>query len=125
MEMQFQESFTPKRKEALVRQLTDEFVVYEKETQHAHCLNKTAGDVWLLCDGKTTIAEMTQKFGSEAVYMSLQRLEKAGLLEAGLPASEAANLARRDMMRKVGIAAAIAIPVIFSVSVPTPAQAAS
>lgn len=128
MDLKSAELALPKRKEATVRELTDEFIVYDKKTEHAHCLNKTAWDVWQLCDGKTTVAEMIQKLGpgsDEPVWLSLGRLEKAGLLENAPVRSQEANLARRDAVRKLGIAAAIALPVIVSVLVPTPAQAIS
>jgi len=118
---------TPKRKEAIVRQVAGEFIVYDKPTEHAHCLNKTAWDVWQLCDGKTTVAAMIQNLGpgsDEPVWLSLERLEKAGLLEHA-PAAEAINRARRNTVKKLGVAAAIAFPVIVSVLVPTPAQAQS
>ena len=118
----------PKRKEAIVRQLTDEFIIYDKKTEHAHCLNKTAWDVWQLCDGQTSVAGIIQELGpgSEGpVWASLERLGKAGLLENVPVMSEEANLARRAAIRKLGIAAAIALPVIVSVLVPTPAQAVS
>ena len=118
----------PKRKDAIIRQVTNEFIIYDKKTEHAHCLNRTAWDVWQLCDGKTTVAEMIQQLGAgsdEPVWLSLARLEKAGLLEKDPAMSESANLDRRDAVRKLGIAAAIALPVIISVLVPTPAQAQS
>lgn len=128
MDLKSAELALPKRKEATVRQLTDEFIIYDKKTEHAHCLNKTAWDVWQLCDGKTTVAEIIQKIGpgnDEPVWLSLSRLEKAGLLENAPAISEEANSARREAIRKLGIAAAIAFPVIVSVLVPTPAQAQS
>jgi hypothetical protein len=128
MHLQSQESVMPKRKEAMVRQLADEFVVYDQQSKRAHCLNQTAGEVWGLCDGRTSIGAMIQKLGTDkrtAVWMALEEIEKAGLLENPLAESEEADLARRNMIRKMGIAAAIAVPVIASVLVPTPARAAS
>jgi hypothetical protein len=127
MDFQSPEVVAPKRKHAIVRQVGGEFIVYDKPTEHAHCLNKTAWDVWQLCDGKTTAAAMIQKLGpgsDEPVWLSLERLEKAGLLENAL-AIKASNLARRSAIKKLGIAAAIAFPVIVSIVVPTPAQAQS
>ena len=50
--------FAPNRKDAIVRQLRDEFIVYDKETNHAHCLNSTAADVWKLCDGERSLSEI-------------------------------------------------------------------
>ena len=128
MDFQSAELTTPKRKEAIVREVAGEFIVYDKPTEHAHCLNKTAWDVWQLCDGNTTVAAMIQKLGpgsDEPVWLSLERLEKAGLLDSSSTVPEATNLARRGAIIKLGIAAAIAFPVVVSIMVPTPAQAQS
>jgi len=128
MNLKSAELAKPKRKEAIVRQVADEFIIYDKPTERAHCLNKTAWDVWQLCDGKNTVASMIQKLGSgsdEPVWLSLERLEKAGLLDSAPAMIEATNLARRSAIKKLGIAAAIAFPVIVSIAVPTPAQAQS
>ena len=74
------------------------------------------------------MAAMIQKLGpgsDEPVWLSLERLEKAGFLENASAITDATNLARRSAIKKLGIAAAIAFPVIVSVAVPTPAQAQS
>ena len=48
------------RKDGLViKQLVNETLVYDLERDEAHCLNQTAALVWKRCDGKTTIARMT------------------------------------------------------------------
>jgi len=84
--------FAPKRKDAIVRQLSDEFIVYDKETNHAHCLNQIAADVWRLCDGKKTVAEITRSMEKAKppveeglVWMTLRKLSKAGLLLEPIP----------------------------------------
>ena len=129
MNLRSAELATPKRKEAIVRQVAGEFIIYDKPTEHAHCLNQTAWDVWQLCDGKTTVTAMIQQFGpgsDEPVWLSLERLEKAGLLEKASGITEATtSLGRRNAVKKLGIAAAMAFPVIVSIAVPTPAQAQS
>jgi len=115
----------PKRKEAISRQLSDEFLVYDNQTNKAHCLNKTAAEVWSLCDGQTSIPQMAEKLqlsSDDLVRMAVDDLGKAGLLETYQPSADAA---RRDTLRKLGFAAAIAVPLVISVLVPTPAQAAS
>ena len=51
-------ALVPKRKNVLVLQLSDEFLVYDKETSKAHCLNNTAAEVWKLCDGTRTVQQI-------------------------------------------------------------------
>jgi hypothetical protein len=126
--------FTPKRKIAIVRQLSDECLVCDKETNKAHCLNRTATDVWNLCDGKNTVAEIVRILERKSkspvheniVWIAITELQKSGLLlnRSPLPASKH-FLSRREMVRKMGATAAMALPVVASILIPTPAEAAS
>jgi hypothetical protein len=124
----------PQHRDAIVRELSEEFLVYDKETSQAHCLNRTAIDVWKLCDGKITVAEIIQKLEKKSkspvderiVWMALHQLQKSGLLLGRILSSKEENfLSRRAMVKKMGVAAALALPVVTSILVPTAAQAAS
>jgi coenzyme PQQ synthesis protein D (PqqD) len=128
-------AFVPKRKDAIVRQLSDEFLVYDKATNKAHCLNRSAAQVWKLCDGKRSVAEIvremkkgtTSPLDEQMVWVALAQLGKAGLLQnrVGL-SSRTGNLSRRQALRKAGAAAAaLAVPVIASVLVPKAEAAVS
>src|SRR4029077_17211717 len=89
--------------------------------------------VWKNCDGHRTVEElrelMEDNSGSpvpeEMDWLALDQLETFGLLdEAALRPSQFAGMNRRDMGRRVGMAA-IALPVILSIVAPTAqAQAA-
>jgi hypothetical protein len=122
--------FAPKRKTAIVRQLSDELLVYDVKTNKAHCLNKTAAKVWQLCDGKMTVAEISKKIAKgttpsrneDLVWLAIERLSNAGLLEQS---KTTISTSRRAALRKLATATAIALPVIVSILVPTPAEAAS
>lgn len=127
-------ALVPKRKNVLVLQLSDEFLVYDKETSKAHCLNNTAAEVWKLCDGETTVAEIVRTMESRSslvdekiVWLSLAKFARAGLLQNGIGFAHTAwPLSRREAVRRVGAAAAaLALPVVTSILVPTPAEAAS
>src|SRR5436309_304107 len=41
----------PVRTDLIIRDLTDEVVLYDRKTRRAHCLNPIASAVWKLCDG--------------------------------------------------------------------------
>ncbi len=44
------------RKEGLViQEMPEEVLVYDLDTNKAHCLNQTAAFVWKSCDGKNSI----------------------------------------------------------------------
>ncbi len=119
----------------VIQELPDETLVYDEERHKAHCLNRTAALVWKQCDGRTTVAQMGDRLGegvqipagNELVMIALRQLEKAKLLAtpvAHLPA-EVTALSRRQVMKTIGLVAAVALPLVTSILAPTPAQAGS
>ncbi len=124
----------PKRKDAIVAQVDHEFLVLDTKTNKAHCLNQTAHRVWALCDGETSVAEMVRVLSEESgtqvyakiVWMALGQLRKARLLHKEPSFPDNPRLAsRREAVRKIGVAAALALPVVTSMLIPTAAQAVS
>jgi len=116
----------------IIKDLPDEVLVYDKLSDKAHCLNQTAALVWRACNGQRTPAEIARKLTSEldasvsedTVLLALEQLEKINLLERNqtLPGSFA-GLSRRQMVRTLGLAAAVALPVVTTITAPTPVQA--
>ena len=122
------------RKTGLVgRELTGEVVVYDMGRHQAHCLNPTAALVFRHADGQRTPADIAILLGPGAdeslVRLALDQLAAAGLLEDA-PAAHArppgaSAPSRRNVIRQVGIGAALLAPAVVSLLVPTPAQAAA
>ena len=122
----------------VIDDLPDEVLVYDLERHKAHCLNHTAALVWRACDGESSPAEIAARLRTElgvpysselsddVVLLALNQLEKFHLLEQpeALPA-QFAVLSRRQMVRRLGLAAAVAVPVITSIVAPTAVQAAT
>jgi hypothetical protein len=118
----------------VVDNLPDEVLVYDLDRHRAHCLNRSAALVWRCCDGKSSpadiarslTAELDAQFSEDLVLLALNQLEKLHLLEqpAALPA-EFAVLSRRQMVRRLGFTAAVAVPLITSIVAPTAVQAAT
>jgi len=112
----------------LLRELPDELLVYDTKQHRAHCLNRTAATVFRRADGTLTVADLARLLdpdaprpaGEAAVRMALERLDEAGLLEGG-PFRPA--LSRRDVVRRVGLGAALLLPAVASIVAPTPAEA--
>lgn len=118
----------------VVKELPDETLIYDLDSDEAHCLNQTAALVWKNCDGTRSAEELanllTNKLGvrvsENVVWLALDQLEQFKLLENSVSKPAPLNgMTRRHLMRTLGIAAAVSIPVITSIIVPTPAQAAS
>jgi hypothetical protein len=123
--------FVPIHKHGIVVEVLDETLVYHKENHRAHCLNRTAAEVWKLCDGEKTVAEITETLVQESkspvdeelVWLTLRRLSKAGLL-VKQKRQEQILASRRAVMRKIGMAA-MALPIVTSILVPTAEAAVS
>jgi hypothetical protein len=127
------EELTPlaRREGFVIQKLADEVLVYELESHRAHCLNPTAAAIWELCDGRTSVSEMASRLRAsghamvdgEMVRYGLRQLAKFRLLEDRLP--EGVGLSRRQLLRRLGAAAAVGLPVVASILAPTAAEAAT
>jgi hypothetical protein len=119
----------------IIEALPGEVLVYDSERDRAHCLNQTAALVWKYCDGKTTVSHMarnlerdlnTPNVDERMVSYALEQLSRDHLLvESFVPAAILSGLTRRQMVRALGLAAVIAVPVVTSIVVPTARAAAS
>jgi len=122
-----------RRKGLVVRELPGELLVYDLERHQAHCLNETAAVVFRAADGHRSVLDIAEHLagssGSEAdaevVRMALERLADARLLESAAEAEARPGMSRRDAMRRVGLGAAVLLPVVTSVLAPTPTEAAA
>lgn len=118
----------------VIDDLPDEVLIYDLERHEAHCLNRSAALVWRACDGKRPPAEIARRltaeldapFSEELVLLALQQLEKFHLLAQSATApAQFPLLSRRQMVRRLGIATAVAVPLITSIVAPTAVQAAT
>jgi len=120
------------RKAGLVIQdMPDEVLVYDLDTNKAHCLNKSAAFVWRSCDGKTSISDIARLFeiqtgdkvSDDFVWLALDELNENSLLESEVKASFAGR-SRREVIKKIGLASVVALPIVASLVAPKSAMAA-
>jgi hypothetical protein len=129
-------SSLPRVRPGLLRhRLDDQILVYDPREDKVHLLDPTSACVLdLLQEGgwspermREEVARRMNVAGSEElIALSLDELRKADLLEtSAAPVTPVTDLARREMLRKVGLvgAAALAIPLITTLTA-TPAYAA-
>lgn len=121
------------RKEGLlVQELADELLVYDRIRHKAHCLNETAALIWNNCDGKTSVSQMTRLLEKQAngpvdeamVWLAFDELGKAKLLRDNKRPTTS-GISRRELIRRVGTAAVIALPVVSSIVAPGAVEAAT
>lgn len=110
----------------VVQELKDELLIYNLSTNQAFCLNQTAKVVFEACDGKHTFNELKTKhqFDDDLIYLTLNELKKENLIGDNY-ISPFCEMNRREIIRKVGSASMIALPIISAVVAPMAAHAAS
>jgi hypothetical protein len=118
------------RKDGLViQEMADEVLVYDTNSNKAHCLNQTAAFVWKSCDGKANVKDistlMEKEFGApvheDLVWLALDQLSKDNLLSTN--PTPVTGVSRREVMRRIGVASMVALPVVASLVAPTSALA--
>ena len=129
---------TPKARQdqLVVEQVGDETIIYDEQRNHIHRLNQTAALVWRLADGRRAVGdlaimlqdELASPVTEEVVWLALDRLEKAHLLQEKLTRPEAAlQITRRQALKRAALVGGMTLllPVVQSIVAPTPAMAAS
>jgi hypothetical protein len=118
----------------VVQDLETEVLIYDLTTNKAFCLNQTAGLVYQLCDGRRTVAEISDLMSKELktlvsedfVWLALDGLKKDGLLEnTDELANHFGGLTRREIVKRVGLASMVMLPLISSVVAPSAVMALS
>ena len=119
--------------ELIVQEMAEEVLVYDQRRHQAHCLNETAALVWRSLDGASTASDIAARLSrqrgvtieSAMVQLAVEELRRNGLLHGPVAANGKSGLSRREMMKRVGIGAAVALPVVVSIVAPNAAQAAN
>jgi len=127
-----------RREQLVVTELGEELLIYDLRAHRAHCLNRTAALVWQHCNGRRDIPALAQTLtrvlpfavDEDMIRLALRQLSRRKLLSgppgpALIPENGATQISRRAMMRRLGIAAAVALPLVTSIVAPTPAEAQS
>jgi hypothetical protein len=122
-----------RRENLIVEELPGEVLIYDLNTDKAHCLNQTAALIWKNCDGEKTqgdIAALLQHelktpMSTQVVMLGLEELAGYGLLQEDASAPPATRVSRRRLIQNLGLTTAIALPVIMSITAPAAAGAAS
>jgi Coenzyme PQQ synthesis protein D (PqqD) len=109
----------------VVQEMPDEVLVYDMDTNKAHCLNRSAALVWRSCDGTNSIKDIMRQFEANGggkvtedfVWLAIDQLNENGLLE-GQIAPRFAGQSRRQVLKTIGLASIVAVPVIASLVAP-------
>ena len=121
-----------RRSGLVVQEMPDELLVYDLESSKAHCLNDSAAMVWRYRESPNSLSDIVKSFeassGSKVtedfVWLAIDQLNEKGLLENGT-AKKFAGHSRREVLKKIGLASMVALPVIASLVAPQNALASS
>lgn len=115
----------------VVQEMPDEVLVYDLDLNKAHCLNETAAFVWKSCDGNNSVSDITKLFrdrsgsavNEDLIWLAIDQLGEKSLLES-TPAAHFKSQNRREVIKKIGLAAVVALPLVASLTTPTSVLAA-
>lgn len=121
-----------RQKGLVVQEMPDEVLVYDLDTNKAHCLNQSAAFVWRSCDGASSVGDIVKQFEANGkgkvtedfVWLAIDQLNENGLLESGM-APRFAGQSRRQVLKTIGLASMVALPVIASLVAPQKALGAA
>jgi hypothetical protein len=125
-----------RKKRLLVEEVEGETLVYDLRSHKAHCLNDISAFVWDRCDGSNTVEDLMRlaerelgvTSSEEFIWLALDRLKESALLEQPVEDSDAEPHAPRHSRREVLKSLAkvgVVLPLVASIAVPTPVQAAT
>lgn len=118
----------------VIQEIADETLIYDLLDDRAFCLNETSSLIWQMCDGTKTVSEIADQLSKklkslvseDVVWLAIDQLNKDGLLEDNsIEIEKFTGMSRREVIRKVGLTSAIALPIISSMVVPTALAASS
>ena len=108
-----------------------ELLVYDETIHKACCLNDVAAAVWTACDGSQSVrsiahaatAALQRPVSEDVVLFTLAELRRDGLLVPDALPDALPSPPRRELIRKIGFGAAMALPVVTAIMAPKAAQA--
>ena len=139
MQPEFFDFFPEARRDGTISKEVDgELLVYDLTRDRAHCLNDTAATIWKHCDGRTTVTELacrlvkssanesSEEAAAQIVLFTLAELRRSHLLEEQDRAwpRTLVGMPRREAIKRIGLGAAITLPIVISLTVPTAVEAA-
>ena len=115
------------RTSELMEQNADkELLIYDLRIDKAFVLNETSKNVFKACNGKASFDELKLQYNytDDLIYLALDELKKNDLMQDEY-LSPFAGMNRREVIRRVGLASMIALPVISGLVAPSAAHASS
>lgn len=123
-----------RKNDLVVQELPGEILIYDLKTNKAVCLNETSALIWEACDGTKSVDELSRLItkrlkspvNEDFIWLALEQFKRENLLaDADTIVPDFGGLSRREVIRKVGFATMVALPLISAVIAPNSANAVS
>lgn len=123
-----------RKNDIVIQKIDDEVLIYDLISNKVFCLNSSAAAIWEACDGSSSIADLriiagkklNAKLAPDFVTFTLMQMAENGLVENVSNYLEMFDrMSRRKMVRTLGLASAVAIPLIASIVAPITINAQS
>jgi len=123
-----------RKTDIVVQELDGEVLIYDLKTNKALCLNPTSAAIWNACDGTRDVDQLRQ-VASESlkapvddamIWLAIDQLQKENLVSDAPDTQEFfGKTSRREVIKRIGLGTAIALPIIASIVAPGALRAAS
>lgn len=123
-----------RKSDIVIQEYGAEILIYDLKIHKAFSLNETSALVWRACDGNKTVSEISGQISRQLnspvsedfVWLALEQLKKDNLLEnAAEVSADFDGLSRREVIRRVGFATLVALPLVSSLIAPMAIHAVS
>src|SRR5512144_2226435 len=120
--MKMGKSTNPRSRTAglVVQEFDGEVLIYDLQDHRALSLNETATRVLQACNCENSVEDIAQLVGDENIaWLALEQLKKERLLDAPFENTQRfAGMSRRDVVKKIGVGALVALPLISGLVTP-------
>jgi Coenzyme PQQ synthesis protein D (PqqD) len=126
--------YTARRRDIVEQTSENEILIYDLQANKMYCLNETSAQIFRLCDGAHSVGEISRKLtaklknpvSEDLVWLAIEQLKQNELLTGGAEIStKFEKMSRREIVKKIGFGAMIALPIVSSLVAPTAASASS
>ena len=110
----------------VVQELGNEILIYDLNTHKAYNLNETSTIVYQACGRNLNFEDLKRRynFTDDVIHLALDELKTNNLIE-DYGGNYFVGLSRREVIRKIGVASMVALPLISQITAPRAVDAQS